>query len=312
MNDLEFGEKYYKLVGKYTVFQAIINVILTIGKIFGGIFASSSALLSDGIDSLGDSLTSLVSVIANKKASKKADKEHQYGHEKIENFITLLFSIFIILSGLILIYNAITSMINGSYKEDLSSFFIYAIIISSSAIFIKGILGIVVFIGYKKSKSPLLKAQSLDHFLDSIGTLLTLISLIIIYIFKDNEMVRILDPISSLIISFIILSGLIRIYINNTNSLINKAISKEMYEKIKNEILEVKGVLHIDLLKSRIASNRVFIDVEISVDDDLSLKEAHDIAENIKETIRKNNREVKSVLVHVNPYSHKDQETGIY
>lgn len=308
----DFSEEYYKKVGNFTVVQLILNVLLTIIKLFGGIFASSSALLSDGVDSLGDCLTSLVSTIANKKASKKADKDHQFGHEKIENFITLLFSIFIILSGVLLIYDAVMSMINGDYKEELSKNLIYALIISIIAILIKLFLGIAVFFGYKKTKSPLLKAQSLDHFLDSIGTFITCVALVILYFNQTNVELRIIDPIVSIIIAIIILTGGCRIFIDNSASLLDKACSKELNEKIKNEILSVNGVLHIDLFRSRIASNRIFLEVEVSVDDNLSLKEAHDIAENIKDTIISNNNEVKGVSVHINPYSHKDQNNDIF
>lgn len=311
-NEVNFAKNYYSKVGKSNIIQLITNILLTVIKLFGGIFASSSALLSDGIDSFGDCLTSLVSSIANKKASKKADKDHQFGHEKIENFVTFLFSLFIIFSGIYLIYEAIESMINGDYKNDLSPNLIYALIISFIAIFVKIVLGVLVFFNYKKTKSPLLKAQSLDHFLDSIGTFLTCLTLLILFFNQDNIEIRILDPIVSIIIALIILSGGIRIFIDNSASLLDKACSKELSEKIKNQILSIDGVLHIDLFRSRIASNRIFIEVEVSVDDNLSLKKAHDIAENIKEEIIKNNNEVKGVSVHINPYSHKDQNNDIF
>ena len=311
-NEVDFAKNYYSKVGKSNIIQLITNILLTVIKLFGGIFASSSALLSDGIDSFGDCLTSLVSSIANKKASKKADKDHQFGHEKIENFLTFLFSLFIIFSGIYLIYEAIESMINGDYKNDLSPNLIYALIISFIAIFAKIVLGVLVFFNYKKTKSPLLKAQSLDHFLDSIGTFLTCLTLLILFFNQDNIEIRILDPIVSIIIALIILSGGIRIFIDNSASLLDKACSKELSEKIKNQILSIDGVLHIDLFRSRIASNRIFIEVEVSVDDNLSLKKAHDIAENIKEEIIKNNNEVKGVSVHINPYSHKDQNNDIF
>ena len=203
-------------------------------------------------------------------------------------------------------------MINGDYKNDLSPNLIYALIISFIAIFVKIVLGVLVFFNYKKTKSPLLKAQSLDHFLDSIATFLTCLTLLILFFNQDNIEIRILDPIVSIIIALIILSGGIRIFIDNSASLLDKACSKELSEKIKNQILSIDGVLHIDLFRSRIASNRIFIEVEVSVDDNLSLKKAHDIAENIKEEIIKNNNEVKGVSVHINPYSHKDQNNDIF
>ena len=50
----DFNEKYYKKVARYALFQIIVNFILTIVKFIGGFISTSSALISDGVDSLGD------------------------------------------------------------------------------------------------------------------------------------------------------------------------------------------------------------------------------------------------------------------
>ena len=53
--------------------------------------------------------------------------------------------------------------------------------------------------------------------------------------------------------------------------------------------------------------NRIFIEVEISLDGNMSLFQAHEIADNIRLEVLKNHEEVKHILVHVNPLDHKEE-----
>ena len=73
-----------------------------------------------------------------------------------------------------------------------------------------------------------------------------------------------------------------------------------------------KGVDHIDVLQTRKFGCRIYVDVEVSADDDLTLLEAHTIAENIHKAIESNFSEVKHCMVHVNPCSevHHDSSDG--
>ncbi|MEL7597371.1 MAG: cation diffusion facilitator family transporter, partial [Clostridiaceae bacterium] len=112
----------------------------------------------------------------------------------------------------------------------------------------------------------------------------------------------ILDPIASLVICIIIFKIAIDIYIKAANELMDHSADKSTVETIKNDIIEINGVIKIDELKTRIHASRVYVDVEISVSKKLSLTEAHDIAEKVHFKIENNNEKVKHCMVHVNPY----------
>lgn len=300
-------KKYYKTLRKDTFIQILINICLFIIKLIGGLLSYSLSLTTDSFDSLSDSITSSFSYFSSIKASKKEDKDHQFGHEKIENLVAFLISIFIIISGIYLGYTAISSLINKTYLEiDLSNF-ILAIILLSVSILIKILMGLYIFFDAKRINSSLLKANALDYMLDSFKSILTLISLILIYYLSSKyNFIYLFDPIVSLIISLIIIIGASKIFIENASSLIDKAVSKKELNEIKAIIMSTFGVIHIDVLRSRKASNKIFLEIEISVSDDLSLKEAHDISESIKNELMKYNHDIKFVLVHVNPYHHDD------
>ena len=83
--------------------------------------------------------------------------------------------------------------------------------------------------------------------------------------------------------------------------MLDTACSLEDEEKIKEIILENNKVLSIDDLKTRLFGSKMYVDIEIGVDSDLSLVEAHDIAEEIHNRVEKKFKNCKHCMVHVNP-----------
>ncbi len=61
--------------------------------------------------------------------------------------------------------------------------------------------------------------------------------------------------------------------------------------------------MQIDSLSTRLFGNRIYVDVEIGVRDDLTLVAAHRIAETVHTAIEANFPQVKHCMVHVNPAS---------
>lgn len=297
--------KYSRTVSKVTFIEFLVNILLTILKLIGGFISFSSALISDGFDSFGDLLTSLIAFIAGKQASKKADQDHQFGHKKIENLVSLIFGMVILFTSLILIYTSFNSIINKSYLKNDNNSFLIAIIVSLIALCIKLIIFIYTFRCSKITNSPILKTQSIDHLLDSFSTLISLVSLSIIYIFSSNNYLKILDPIASILIALIMIIGSSKIIISNSKNLLDRSCSKEEEKLISKIIYSNNKIDHIDVLRSRVVANYIYLEIEVTIKEEMSLKDAHDVIENIREEILKEIPSVKHCLIHVNPLIHE-------
>lgn len=302
MNEM-YGNAYYKRVQKICWIQVIFNYLLTIIKFIGGVIGKSSSLINDGINSLGDVVTSQVSLFASKASSKKADKEHQFGHEKIESLVCLIFSTTLICFTIFLIYNSVISLISKEYLENSNENIYIALIFAIIAIIIKGSLFVFTFVSYKKTNSILLKTQSFDHLSDSVSTIISLIA-ILVMMFSNNPSLNIIDPICSIIIGLLIILGSLKILIENSSLLLDKAPDKKLMNKIKEEILSYEIVKHIDAFRSRMMGNRIFIELEVSCDGNLDLKTIHTAIENIRINILSKHENVKNILIHVNPIDH--------
>ena len=78
----------------------VINLLLAILKLFAGILASSSAMISDAVHSASDILSTVGVMIGIKMANKEADEEHPYGHERLENVAAIILSVVLIITAL--------------------------------------------------------------------------------------------------------------------------------------------------------------------------------------------------------------------
>mgnify|MGYP002515369358 FL=1 len=296
----------FKRVKRVCFVEIILNYVLTIIKFVGGFISGSNSLISDGINSLGDIVSSTIFYIGNKISNKKADSSHQFGHEKVEALICLIFSLTLTYLTIFLIYNNVLSIINKNYIKETNELFLVGLIMGLSALFIKFFLFIYTFINSKITKSNLLKTQAIDHLSDSLSTFISIMSLLVIY-FIPNDYSKIIDPIGSIMIGLIVIISLLKIIYDNSKILLDSSINKEKLEKIKKTILSVSGVYHIDNIRTRVIGNHVLMEVEISCNGRLSLEESHQISENVRDIIIKDFPEVKHVLVHVNPLDHQNE-----
>lgn len=302
-------ETYQKEAHRIMVLEIVLNFFLMALKLTFGLIFKSNTLITDGIDSLEDTVSSSFGLIASKEASKKADKEHQFGHLKIENLFSLILGIIIIMSAVFLCYKAVLNIVEKEYLNlNVENFYIL-IIVSCVAFLTKIFMGICTYLSFRKTKSSILKTQALDHFSDSFSTIITLIVISLIYsLYNKNNAISILDPVGSIIISLVIIVGNIKNIINNASNLIDKAIPKKDEEKIRELVLSDKNIEHIDVFRSRMVSNKILIEIEITVLNTLQLEESHKIAEDLRTKLLDYDENIIHVMVHVNPNDHKEED----
>ena len=148
----------------------------------------------------------------------------------------------------------------------------------------------------KKIKSDALMADAWHHRSDALSSIGSLIGI-------SGAMLgfKLLDPIASIIISLCIIKVAYDIFMDSVDKMVDKSCSDEFVSNLKNLVLSVDGVLGIDIMKTRQFGNKMYVDVEIEADENLSLKDSHQIAENVHDTIEETYLDVKHCMVHVNP-----------
>ena len=111
----------------------------------------------------------------------------------------------------------------------------------------------------------------------------------------------IMDPIASLIICALILKVAFDIIRDSISKMLDTSCGDDYEQKIRRFVEEQPGVERVDLLHTRQFGNKVYIDLEIAVNRDLSLGDAHAIAERVHGGVEQSFPNVKHVMIHVNP-----------
>lgn len=280
---------------KVSVTSMAANFILSLFKLFAGIFANSAAMISDAVHSASDVISTIVVIIGIRISEKEPDSEHPYGHERMECVAALILASMLFVVGIEIGKTGLKDLIKGTYaeKEMPGALALIAAIVS---IAVKELMYHYTMHTAKKVKSAALKADAWHHRSDALSSVGALIG--IGFAMYD---VKIADTIASLVICIFIIKAAVDIFREGANGLVDHSCKPEIVEKIRSVVLSVPGVEGIDELKSRMFGSKMYVDVEITADGSLHLSESHEIARNVHDLIESSFPETKHCMVHVNP-----------
>lgn len=286
-----------KIAIKVSVISIILNCLLTLIKFISGVISKSSAMISDSVHSLSDVLSTFVVIIGVKISNKKADSDHPYGHERIECVSAIILSGMLFIIGALIGINGIKNVTNSS---NLVMPGVLALIASIISIISKEAMYQYTIRVSKKINSAALKADAWHHRSDALSSIGSFIGIL-----GSRLGFKIFDPLASVIISLCIIKVSIDIFKDAIDKMVDKSCDKEVIDKVISVIEKNESVKNIDDIKTRQFGNKAYVDVEISVDENLLLKDAHKIAEEIHNSVENEIDIVKHCMVHVNPYEVK-------
>lgn len=286
-----------KIAIKVSIISIILNCLLTLIKFISGVISKSSAMISDSVHSLSDVLSTFVVIIGVKIANKKADSDHPYGHERIECVSAIILSGMLFIIGALIGINGIKNVTNSS---NLVIPGVLALIASIISIISKEAMYQYTIRVSKKINSAALKADAWHHRSDALSSIGSFIGIL-----GSRLGFKIFDPLASVIISLCIIKVSIDIFKDAIDKMVDKSCDKEVIDKVISVIEKNESVKNIDDIKTRQFGNKAYVDVEISVDENLLLKDAHKIAEEIHNSVENEINIVKHCMVHVNPYEVK-------
>jgi len=273
----------------------LINIVLSAFKLFAGIFAQSTAMVSDAIHSIADLFSTVIAIIGIKLANKKADKDHPYGHERFESVAALMLAAFILFVGGGIGWAAIQSVLAREYGE-LVVPGVLALVAAVVSIAVKEGVFWYVRAAAKKTDSSVLMADAWHSRIDgltSIGSFFGILGARLGF--------PIMDSLAAIIISVFIIKTAISIALDAIGKMTDKACDDDTVEEMRQVILAQESVEGIDQLRTRLFGNRIYVDVEITTNPLDTLQKAHNTAQRVHDAIEEKFPKVKHCMVHVNP-----------
>ena len=288
-------DEFKKVANKVSFITIVQNILLSVFKLFAGIFAHSNAMISDAVHSASDVFSTIIVIIGVKLASKESDKEHPYGHERLECVAAIVLSIVLLYTGIKIGSQAVKDIIGGNY-QNLQKPGMLALVAAVVSIVTKEIMYWYTRHYAKKIDSSALMADAWHHRSDALSSVGALVGI-------GGAMMGfpVMDSIASIVIFVFIAKAAYDIFKDAMDKMVDHSCDDETEKEMRDFVLAQKEVLSVDLLHTRIFGNKIYVDVEIGVNGSYTLRQAHEIAEEVHEGIEKNFPKVKHVMVHVNP-----------
>lgn len=267
------------------LFQVVIVVI-----------SGSTALLADTIHNFADALTSIPLWIAFAYSRRKATRSLTYGYGRLEDLAGIIIIIIILFSALVALNESIQKFINPSEIKSAGWVMTAAII---------GFLGNEIVAHYRirtgnEIGSAALVADGKHSRIDGLTSLAVFFAAVGVMLGYP-----LLDPIAGIVISIFIFG----IVVETTKDIFKRLldiVDPSLIDNIESTALTVKGVKSVHDVKARWIGHNIRVDISIAVDENLSVREGHNVAVKVHRILLEKITHLKDITIHVDP----DNEIG--
>lgn len=269
----------------------IVNLFLSISKIVVGLIGNSSALIADGIHSFSDLSTDSVAIFGNHYALKPADKEHPFGHGRIEYLTCFVIGIVVLVLGLEIIANVFKQKIVIPSK--------LVIIVSVFTIILKLILSSYLIKIGKKENNQILISSGKESSMDVISSIFVLLSSILMQLSNKYSVLKYSNIIATLIVGILVIKVGLNIIKENMSTIIGEQVNDINI----NQMLKIIEEEKVNIDNFNVIKNGPYYQItgEISMDENLKLKDVHAIVDNLERKLKEYDNRAKYINIHVNP-----------
>jgi cation diffusion facilitator family transporter len=286
------------LKSRAAIVSIVSNSVLIVFKIVVGLLSGSIAIISEALHSGSDLLAAVIAFLAVRRAAQPPDDRHHYGHEKVENVSGVIEALLIIGAAVVIIVEAIHKLIDGVTIE-----FVW---LGIAVMVVSGVINLIVsravlYPVARRTQSAALEADA-AHLLTDVYTSFGVAAGLLLVQLTGIEWI---DPVAAMAVAGLIVHTGYRLVVGSTRVLLDETLEPDELEAIRGCVNDHKGTIIAGYhrLRARRAGSRRHIDLHVTVDESLSVGEAHDVAEHIAADIRECIPN-SDVLVHIEPRSH--------
>ena len=263
--------------------SVVAAIAITILKIVVGISTGSLGILSEAAHSGLDLVAAIITLLSVRVSDKPADADHQYGHEKVENFSAFLETGLLLLTCAWIIYEAIRRI-----------FYRHIAIEPSTAAF--AVLFLSMAVDYWRSRalgriatkydSQALEADALHFSTDIWSSGVVVLGLLLVLLGRrfGVSWLSDADPVAALIVAGVIVYVSWRLARKTIDALLDAAPSG-VRAQIIDTVSKVGGVLEVDRVRIRRAGNRYFADLSIGLARNVTFQKSEQMADAVSAAV---------------------------
>ena len=280
-------------IRRVTVAGAVLNVLLALAKLAGGIWASSQALVADAVHSLSDLFTDAAIIVGVKYWVMPADKEHPYGHGKIEGAVTALIGVTVAVVAVEIAWDGVKTLAWGEPKVP----GLAACCVALASVVVKEALYRGTHVVAKRRNSPATEANAWHHRSDAISSLPVAAAVAAAHFWPSLKW---LDAVGAVLVGGFILNVAWRI-VKPAFEGLTDANCDEATADIERIALGVKGVRGVHHVRTRRYGGTIQADLHVQVDRRISLIDGHAIGHDVKAAVLAAGIGVTDATIHVEP-----------
>ena len=271
-----------------------VGVVLAVAKIWVGLHAGSTSLVSDGLEAVGDVLSSSIVYTGLWLASKPPDYEHPYGHGRYETLAGLAVGAMLLLTGAAIFWHGIQHL---NERTTLEAYTLYPL---AAAVVVKLALAASKFRIAKRIASTALDVDAWHDITDLFSTTVAIIA--VTFTLANPNQFGAADHVGGMVIGVIIFFLSVRVVRRTVEQLLDTMPDPDTMRQIREVALSVPGALGIEKCFARRTGLRYHVDLHLEVDPEMTVRESHEIAGEVKNAVKRRLYWVADVLVHVEPF----------
>jgi cation diffusion facilitator family transporter len=268
--------------------------VLAALKIFIGMAGHSDATVADGLQSAGDFLASGIVLLGLTLAAKPPDEEHPYGHGRLEILSGLLIGLALAAGGALISAFAIEHL--GEPKPPIAGYVIWPLVLSLVA---KGVMATVKFRYGRKIKSAALTADAWNDATDTLSAIVAMAAVGLTLL--DPRRFQDADRYGGFLVGLVVIAAGVRVAWETTRQLMDTMPDDDMMRQIRATAAGVPQVRGVEKCFARKTGLRYHVDLHLEVDPEMTVRQSHEVAHQVRLRVMNTLDWVADVLVHVEP-----------
>ena len=272
--------------------------VITALKVVVGFRTGSLGVLSEAAHSALDLMAAVITFVSVRVSDKPADAEHQYGHQKIENFSAFLQTGLLLLTCVWIVVEAVRRLLHQEVEIEPS-------------VWAFGVMFLSVAVDYNRSRalqrtarkyeSQALEADALHFSTDVWSSLVVIFGLTLVWAGRRYGIPELMvaDPLAAIGVSGIVAYIGLQLGKRTMDALLDAA-PRGVRAELVAQVRQVEGVLACERLRVRRAGNRYFVDTIIAVERSLPFEQVEAIADAVEERIQQTLPH-SDVMIHTEP-----------
>lgn len=273
----------------------VINILLSIFKIFAGIVGNSYAVLADGFHSLSDLVTDIALLVGVRFWTAAPDENHPYGHARIEFLVALVVALVLVLTACGIVWGSVSNFRTGEIGLT-GQIAVIAVLVS---IVVKELLYRWTKKQGRKYKSSALFANAWHHRSDALSSIPAAAAAGLSIVHPD---LKIVDLFGAIVVAVFIVWAAWGIARPAIFALVDGSAGRKTRDQIYASAIQIEGVKDVHALRTRFLGQGVDVNMHVMVDGNISVEAGHIIAHKVENALCKLGPEISHVTIHVEPW----------